>query len=74
MDFIRMNCLMAVLTEAMIHQIKTSFSLLLSFHQSPYGSHPNEIENCSAAKFRKIFVWSNYDSISSIVAKIGKIF
>jgi len=37
MDFIRINCLMAVLTEAMIHQIKTSFSLLLSFHQSPYG-------------------------------------
>ena len=45
MDFIRMNCPMAVLTEERKHQMKASFPLLLPFLQSPFGSHPNEIEN-----------------------------
>ena len=54
-----MNCPMAVLTEEPKHQMKASFPLLLSFLQSPFGSHPNEIENRLRQQNLKKYVYLN---------------
>jgi len=74
MDFIRINCPMAVLTEAMIHQIKTSFSLLLSFHQSPYGLILIKSKIAPQQNSEKSLFGLFDITIHSIAAKIRKIF
>ncbi len=40
------------------HQMKASFPLLLSFLQSPFGFHPNEIENGLRQQNSKIYLLS----------------
>ncbi len=65
---------MAVLTEVMIHQIKPSFSLLLSFHQSPYGLNQMKSKIAPQLNSEKSLLGLFDITIYSIAAKIGKIF